>query len=326
MNSFGKIFKVQIFGESHGAGVGVVIDGCPPGIELTENLFDNDIKRRKAGAKGTTTRIEPDVPKILSGVFKNKTTGSPITLFFNNKNTQSSDYEYIKNIFRPSHADFTAHKKYNGFNDYRGGGHFSGRLTVGIVAAGVLAKQILSNISIEANITEAGGNKNIQQAVEKAVSEQNSIGAIIECKAKGVPVGLGEPFWDTVESVISHAVFAIPGVKGIEFGSGFGAAKMFGHLHNDCFLNDKGTTKTNNSGGINGGITNGNDLIFRIVVKPTASISKSQTTFNFETNNMCDLKIKGRHDVCFALRVPPILESVTAISIVDLLFQNRSLQ
>lgn len=327
MNSFGKIFKVQIFGESHGAGVGVVIDGCPPGIELTENLFDNDIKRRKAGAKGTTTRIEPDVPKILSGVFKNKTTGSPITLFFNNKNTQSSDYEDIKNIFRPSHADFTAHKKYNGFNDYRGGGHFSGRLTVGIVAAGVLAKQILSNIiSIEANITEAGGNKNIQQAVEKAVSEQNSIGAIIECKAKGVPVGLGEPFWDTVESVISHAVFAIPGVKGIEFGSGFGAAKMFGHLHNDCFLNDKGTTKTNNSGGINGGITNGNDLIFRIVVKPTASISKSQTTFNFETNNMCDLKIKGRHDVCFALRVPPILESVTAISIVDLLFQNRSLQ
>lgn len=324
MNSFGRVFKVQIFGESHGKAVGAIIDGCPAGISISSDLFTHDLSRRKAGKKGTTTRIENDVPQIISGVFNEKSTGTPITMLFENKNTQSSDYQNIKKLFRPGHADFTAYKKYKGFNDYRGGGHFSGRLTLPIVAAGVIAKQLLSNVEIETEIIEVGGNKAIEEAIEKALATQNSIGAILECRVKGLPVGLGEPFWDSVESLISHSIFAIPGIKGIEFGSGFAAAKMNGYEHNDRFVDEFGKTKTNHSGGINGGITNANELIFKVAVKPTSSIFQEQETFNFVTQQLEKLIIKGRHDVCFALRVPPIVEAMTAICLADLLLlQNR---
>ncbi|MBI9066254.1 MAG: chorismate synthase [Salinivirgaceae bacterium] len=323
MNSFGRLFKVDIFGESHGLGVGVSIDGCPAGIPVDADDLEPDLSRRRAGAKGTTPRKEADLPEIMSGVFKGKTTGAPVTIFFRNTNIQSGDYENLVASPRPGHADFTGHKKFGGFNDYRGGGHFSARLTVGIVAAGVLAKKILKDITIESKLIEAGGSTNIDEALDKAMADQNSIGGIVECRVKGLPVGLGEPFWDSVESLISHAVFAIPATKGIEFGSGFYSAKMTGFVHNDSIIDDNGTTESNYSGGINGGITNGNELVFRMATKPTSSIAKAQKTMNFEKGMVDELEIKGRHDACVALRVPPILEAITAIVLADLMLLEQ---
>jgi len=317
MNTFGQLFKIQIFGESHGDFVGITIDGCPPGISIKEEDFKTDLARRKSGAKGTTPRKENDKPIIISGIYKEHTTGSPITILFENKNTHSSDYNF-RTQPRPGHADFVADKKYRSFNDDRGGGHFSGRLTLGLVAAGVIAKKIIHKTTIKAKLTEVGNNKNIAKAVENAVKSGDSIGGIIECTISNVPVGLGEPFFNSAESLISHAVFSIPGIKGIEFGSGFAAAKMKGSEHNDLIINKEGKTRTNHAGGINGGITNGNDIVFRIVVKPTSSISLPQETFNFETGKIETLEIKGRHDACFALRVPVIVEAVTACVLADL--------
>ena len=318
MNTFGRIFRVSIFGESHGAQVGVVIDGCPAGIALTDSDFTADLQRRKSGAKGTTPRIEADEPEIVSGVFDGHTTGTPITILFKNANTHSSDYSNLVAQPRPGHADFTGRCKYNGFNDYRGGGHFSARNTVAIVAAGVVAKKVLDGVSIKSTIVEVGGQADIEAAVAKAMEQNDSVGGIVDCRVNGLPVGLGEPFWDSAESLISHAVFAIPAVKGIEFGSGFAAAKMVGSQHNDAIIDERGTTATNNAGGINGGITNGNELYFRLAVKPTASIAREQMTYNFETHKVEPLIVKGRHDACIALRVPPIVEAMTAIVLADL--------
>jgi len=323
MNSFGRLFKVQIFGESHGTGAGVVIDGCPAGISLSEEDLEKDLSRRRSGAKGTTPRKEDDLPEFLSGIFNGKTTGAPLTIFFKNTNIRSSDYLNLVASPRPGHADFTGKIKFGSYNDYRGGGHFSARLTVGIVAAGVVAKKMLKDITIKATLTEAGGTTDINAAIDKAMAEQNSIGGIVKCKVNGLPVGLGEPFWDSVESVLSHAVFAIPAVKGIEFGSGFQAAKMTGFEHNDNIIDDKGYTETNNAGGINGGITNGNELIFRIAVKPTSSIAKPQQTMNFKKGKVDKLIVKGRHDACVALRVPPILEAMTAIVLADFMLLEQ---
>jgi len=319
MNSFGRLLKIQIFGESHGLGAGIIIDGCPAGIPLIEEEFEADLSRRRAGAKGTTPRVEADLPEFMSGVFDGKTTGAPLTIFFRNMNTRSGDYANLISSPRPGHADYTGRVKFGGYNDYRGGGHFSARLTVGIVAAGVVAKKILKDISIEAKLIEAGGSTNINEALDLAIADQNSIGGIVECRVSGLPVGLGEPFWDSVESLISHAVFTIPATKGIEFGSGFQGARMTGYEHNDNIIDDKGTTETNHAGGINGGITNGNELVFRIATKPTSSISKPQQTMNFEKGIVDELIIKGRHDACVALRVPPILEAMTAIVLADLM-------
>lgn len=318
MNTFGTIFRISIFGESHGAEVGVVIDGCPAGIEICKEDFEADLKRRKSGAKGTTPRIEADEPEIVSGIFNGHTTGTPITIVFKNANTHSSDYSNLVAHPRPGHADFTGRCKYDGFNDYRGGGHFSARITVGIVAAGVIAKKILKNVDIKSSIIEVGGLTDIDAAVANAMSRNDSVGGIVDCRVKGLPVGLGEPFWNSVESVVSHAVFAIPGVKAIEFGCGFASAKMFGSEHNDAIIDANGTTATNNAGGVNGGITNGNEFYFRIAVKPTSSIAREQQTFNFETSQVEPLIVKGRHDACIALRVPPILEAMTAIALADL--------
>lgn len=318
MNTFGRIFRVSIFGESHGAQVGVTIDGCPAGIAISKADFEVDLNRRRSGAKGTTPRTEADEPNIVSGVFNGYTTGTPITILFENANTHSSDYSNLVAHPRPGHADFTGRCKYDGFNDYRGGGHFSARITVGIVAAGVIAKKILKNVDIKSSIIEVGGLTDIDAAVANAMSRNDSVGGIVDCRVKGLPVGLGEPFWNSVESVVSHAVFAIPGVKAIEFGCGFASAKMFGSEHNDAIIDANGTTATNNAGGVNGGITNGNEFYFRIAVKPTSSIAREQQTFNFETSQVEPLIVKGRHDACIALRVPPILEAMTAIALADL--------
>lgn len=320
MNSFGRLFRVSIFGESHGPAVGIIIDGCPAGIELTEKDFATDIERRKGGKqKGTTPRQESDAPIFKSGVFQNKTTGAPLMIMFENSNTRSGDYEKQRAFPRPGHADFVAHKKFGGFEDFRGGGHFSGRLTVCLVAAGVVAKKVLQNVSVTANILEIGGEQDLEQGLQKAIDAKDSVGGIVECVVKGLPIGLGEPFFDSVESQIAHAVFSIPAVKGVEFGAGFLAAKMFGVEHNDSILDTNGKTETNHAGGIVGGITNGNDLVFRIVVKPTSSTPKEQETLNWETGIVESFSVKGRHDLCIALRVPPVLEAVAAVVLADLM-------
>ena len=320
MNSFGRLFRISIFGESHGPAVGIIIDGCPAGIELSEADFTTDIERRKGGTqKGTTPRQETDAPIFKSGVFQNKTTGAPLMIMFENNNTRSGDYEKQRAFPRPGHADFVAHKKFGGFEDYRGGGHFSGRLTVCLVAAGVVAKKLLQNISVVATILEIGGEQDLERGLQKAIEAKDSIGGIVECTVKGLPIGLGEPFFDSVESNIAHAAFSIPAVKGVEFGAGFLAAKMFGVEHNDSILDGEGKTETNNAGGIVGGITNGNDLVFRIVIKPTSSTPKEQETLNWETGSVETFSVKGRHDLCIALRVPPVLEAITAFVLADLM-------
>ncbi len=324
MNSFGRIFRVNIFGESHGESLGINIDGIPAGLPLCVEDFLIDIERRKGGTqKGTTPRQETDLPIFKSGVFNNKTTGAPVIILFENNNTRSDDYQKQRDFPRPGHADFVASKKFAGNEDYRGGGHFSGRLTVAIVAAGVIAKKLLKEIKVESNIVEIGGEKNIEAGLQKAIDAKDSIGGIVECKVSGLSIGLGEPFFDSVESLISHAVFAIPAVRGIEFGTGFHAAKMFGLEHNDAIVDASGKTKTNHAGGVVGGITNGNELVFRIAIKPTASTPKEQESLNWNNNQVENFSVKGRHDLCIALRVPVVLEAVTAMVLADLMLLEQ---
>lgn len=338
MNSFGRIFRISIFGESHGESVGIIIDGCPGGLSLMVDDFLPDLERRKGGTqKGTTPRQEEDLPIFKSGIFNDKTTGAPITILFENKNIRSSDYEKQKAIPRPGHADFVAKAKAGGFEDYRGSGHFSGRLTVALVAAGVIAKKLLSlipspspqvqkGVNIAATILEIGGETDLNKGLQKAIDNKDSIGGVIECCVNGLPIGLGEPFFDSVESQLAHMVFAIPAVRGIEFGTGFAAAKMFGSQHNDAIENMEGKTSTNHAGGIVGGLTNGNELVFRIAIKPTSSTAKEQTTLNWETEKMETVSVKGRHDLCIALRVPVILEAVTAIVLADFLLGEQKIK
>lgn len=325
MNSFGRLFRVSIFGESHGQLVGVVLDGVPAGIRLSEDDLMADLDRRRSGAAGTTPRKEDDIPHIRSGVFNGFTTGAPLVIQVENKNTRSRDYSELRKTPRPGHADFTAFRKFGGYEDFRGGGHFSGRLTTGLVAAGAIAKKMITPVSVNATISEVGGSKDIQGAIDKAVEEEDSIGGIIECRINEIPSGVGEPFFDSFEAVISHMVFSIPAIKGIEFGSGFEAAKMRGSEHNDSIVDTSGKTETNHAGGINGGITNGNEVVFRVVVKPTSSTHKPQQTMNFDTKEMQELKVEGRHDTCIALRVPVVLEAAAAIVTADLMMQAREI-
>ena len=327
MNSFGRIFRVSIFGESHGESVGIVIDGCPAGLSLTEEDLLPDLERRKGGKqKGTTPRQEADYPFFKSGFYNGKTTGAPITIIFENNNTRSEDYNKQRSIPRPGHADWVAHQKYGGNEDYRGGGHFSARLTTGLVAAGAIAKKLMAGITIEAAVTEIGGEQDLEKGLQNAIDVKDSVGGIVECKVTGLPVGLGEPFFDSVESQIAHIAFAIPAVKGIEFGSGFAAAKMFGSQHNDAIENMEGKTRTNFAGGIVGGISNGNELVFRIAIKPTASTPKQQNSLNWDTGQTEDFSVKGRHDLCVALRAPVILEAATAVALVDLLLLEQKIK
>ncbi|WP_225975535.1 chorismate synthase [Panacibacter ginsenosidivorans] len=486
MNSFGRIFRVHIFGESHGESVGIVIDGVPAGLPIIEDDLLPDLERRKGGKqKGTTPRQEADYPFFKSGIFNGKATGAPITIFFENNNTRSGDYEKQRSFPRPGHADFVAHEKYGGNEDFRGGGHFSARLTTGLVAAGAIAKKMLQHltpnpspkergirpqpgymtaspeqwnyliayarenrknqtkaedimwqqlrnrniedqkfrrqhpiagyipdfvcldkkiiveidgeyhnteeqikfdsmrmqwlnefgysmvkitndevqnslqevinrikqaiqerktvepvtsealsfeeglgevfqgISIHAEVTEIGGEKDLEKGLQNAIDAKDSVGGLVECRVNGLPIGLGEPFFDSVESNIAHIAFAIPAVKGIEFGSGFAAAKMFGSQHNDAIENMEGKTTTNHAGGIVGGITNSNELVFRIAIKPTASTPKQQNSLNWETGKMEDFSIKGRHDLCVALRAPVILEAATAVALADLMLLEQ---
>lgn len=324
MNSFGRIFRLHIFGESHGESVGITIDGCPAGLPIAVEDFLEDLERRKGGLqKGTTPRKEDDLPIFKSGIFNGRTTGAPITILFENNNTRSTDYEKQRAVPRPGHADFVASHKFGGFEDYRGGGHFSGRLTVALVAAGVIAKKLLKMIEIKAEIIELGGLNDTEAGLQKAIEAKDSVGGIVECRVKGLPIGLGEPFFDSVESMISHAVFSIPAVKGIEFGAGFQAARMLGSEHNDSILDKTGLTETNHAGGVVGGITNSNDLIFRIVVKPTSSTPKEQNTWNKESDSVESFSVKGRHDLSIALRVPVVLEAVTAFALADLMMTEQ---
>ncbi|TYB30408.1 MAG: chorismate synthase [Candidatus Mcinerneyibacterium aminivorans] len=323
MNTFGNNFRVEIFGESHGEIVGILIDGVPPGIRMNEDDFSNDLKRRNPRREGITDRKEKDIPQIKTGIFNDKTTGAPVLIYFKNEDADSSKYEDLKNKPRPGHADFTAYKKYRGYNDYRGGGIFSGRLTTGLVAAGVLAKKIIQGINIKAEVISVGGLDYNKKNIDKLLEKDDSFGGIIECRATNTPVGLGEPFFDSAESVLSHILFSIPGIKGVEFGAGFDSAKMKGSEFNDEIIDEAGKTATNNAGGINGGITNGNDLIFRIAVRPASSISKKQNTINLKTGKNEEIKIEGRHDKLVVLRMPVIIEAVTAITLADLKITSK---
>lgn len=322
MNSWGQIFRVSIWGESHGPQVGVSIDGVPAGIALCEDDFSTDLDRRRAGAAGTTPRKESDLPHIVSGVYNGFTTGSPLTIEFVNENTQSGDYSNLIKHPRPSHADLVAQQKWDGYNDPRGGGHFSGRITLGLVAAGVVAKKILgSTAEFSTDIIEIGGSQDkakFAEILESARTAQDSVGGVVECCVKGISAGLGEPFFDSAESLVAHLLFSVPAVKGVEFGKGFDAAQMKGSEHNDAIINKCGTTATNNAGGIVGGITNGNEIVVRAAIKPTASIAQEQATYNFESNKVEPLVIKGRHDVCIALRAAVVVESAVAIALADL--------
>lgn len=343
MNTIGRKFRISIFGESHGELIGVVMDGVPAGLELSEADFEQDILRRKSGAKGTTPRIEADLPKIVSGIYEGHTTGAPLTVTFQNTNTHSSDYELFAAMPRPGHADLTAALKWDDCQDPRGGGHFSGRLTLPVVAAGVVAKKILADATlldetpftgVSARIVELGGKilhfvqndngkmpEEWQEAIDEAIKEGDSLGAVIECVVPNIDPGYGEPFWDGLEAVLAHAIFSIPGVRGLEFGDGFEAARMKGSEHNDP-IGEDGRPLKNGAGGANGGITNGAPISFRVAFKPTSSIRKAQQTFNFQTGEIDTLEVPGRHDVCFALRAPVVVEAMTAITLADLVLMK----
>lgn len=320
MNHFGRLFQVNIFGESHGECVGVLIDGVIPGIKLDESDFNDDLARRKSGALGTTPRIEEDKVFIESGVFNGYTTGAPILLKFLNNNTKSKDYSNLVNHPRPSHADYVANIKYDGFNDYRGGGAFSARLTLGIVSAGVIAKKIINQVKFDTKIISLGGEtnpNNFENVLTDVVKSGDSIGGIVNIKIDNVPQGLGEPYFDSIESTLSHLLFSVGGVKGVEFGVGFDGVTFKGSEFNDLIIDKNGKTKTNNNGGINGGITNGNQIDIKVFVKPTPSISKDQETYNFKDDKVETLSIKGRHDAAIILRAQVVLEAMCAIGLAD---------
>ena len=326
MNSFGSLFRITIFGESHGEEIGVCIDGMKPGIKVDIDELIKMLERRKSGKKGTTPRKESDIPIISSGVFNGFTTGSPILISFKNENTISKDYSGLIDIPRPGHADYVAYQKYKGFNDYRGGGHFSGRLTLPFVAAGYFASKLIDTKVVSRVIqigTEKDPNK-FDEYIDDIIRKNDSIGGIISIDATNVPKFIGEPFFDSVESRIAALLYSIPAVKGVEFGIGFEGINLTGSRFNDLFINEDGKTKTNNNGGINGGITNGNDLHLNVFVKPTPSISKEQETYNFKEHKMDNLQIKGRHDACIALRCGVVLESAVYIALADLFLINKA--
>jgi len=317
-STWGNNIKISIFGESHGEAIGVVIDGLPSGEEVNFDEIMIQMQRRTPGGDFVSKRCENDIPEMLSGIFNNKTTGTPLCAIINNKDAKSADYNQF--LPRPGHADYTGHVRYKGFNDFRGGGHFSGRLTCPLVFAGAICRQILKkrNIEIIADIID---KDKLQARIVNAKSNGDSVGGIIECTIIGVPAGVGNPIFDNIESKISSMVFGIPGVKGIEFGSGFASAEMIGSEHNDEFIIEDGIikTKTNNHGGILGGISSGMPIIFRTAFKPTSSIEKCQKTVNLKDNTEQEISTKGRHDPCIAIRAVPVVEAATAIAILDLI-------
>lgn len=335
MESFGRVFRISLFGQSHSACLGVEIEGVPAGVRVSLEDFLADIRRRKPGNMGTTARIEDDIPLIIRGIEEGETTGTSVRIVFGNTAWRADDYKAFNVIPRPGHADFVRMAKYGRDSLSSGGGMFSGRMTLPLVAAGVVAKKIIAPVKVSAVLTEAGGiplsgpdpykDGRFTTLLKRVVEEGDSIGGIVECTCVNMPVGIGNPFFDTLESMISHIVFSVPGIRGIEFGDGFRAAGMRGSEHNDPIVDVSGRTSKNGAGGINGGISNGNPLVFRVAAKPASSIGKSQETVNMSTGEMCRLSIGGRHDACFALRLPPVIESVAACAVCDLLLSERNL-
>jgi len=349
-NSYGKLFKITTWGESHGRGLGVVIEGCPAGLPIKESEIQLELNRRRTGqSKVTTTRKEGDQIQIMSGVFKGKTTGTPISLLVENEDADSSKYELIKDLYRPGHADYTYDMKY-GFRDYRGGGRSSARETVGRVAAGAIAKKLLTrerikiigftrqvgkhiakNIDyreIENNIVRCPDNKIAEKMINsimRARKKGDSLGGVVEVIAQGVPAGLGEPVFDRLDADLAKAVMSMPAVKGVEIGVGFQSAIMTGSECNDVFVmkNKKVVTATNNAGGILGGISNGMDIVVRLVVKPTSSINKAQDTVT-QQGKKAKIRVEGRHDPCVAPRAVPIAEAMVAITLIDHLYRTKS--
>lgn len=326
MNTFGNQFRLALFGESHGEALGILIDGLPAGIPLDEADFENDLARRRSGAAGTTPRRESDRVRIAAGLYEGRTTGAPLALLFTNENTRPGDYDRFAHHFRPSHADWVAREKFRGLNDPRGGGHFSGRLTLPLTASGVVAKKLLDGVRFTTRLTEVGGEcdpARFETVLREAAAAGDSVGAVAECRAEGCGVGWGEPFFDTAEGLIAHLLYAVPGIKGVEFGDGFAAARLRGSEHNDPILNAAGTTATNHAGGLAGGILNGNPLIVRAAFKPTASIAREQFTFDAATGRQEPLAIGGRHDVCIAIRGAAAVEAAVAIALADLKLRCR---
>ncbi len=352
-NTFGQNTTVTIFGESHGHAIGAVIDGLIPGLKVDHDFISYQLSRRRPSLQTDTARSEPDNFKIISGIFNGKTTGTPLCIIIPNENVRSEDYNY--GIARPSHADYTAHVKYNGFEDYRGGGHFSGRITAAIVAVGGIIIPALKEmgITVGTHILKCGGvcdrdfldiksdidklsvssfpvleQKCGEEMCEKIIiakKQLDSIGGITETAVYGIPAGYGEPMFDSVESILSHAIFSIGGIKGVEFGLGFGFADKSGSAANDPMRYENGNfvTTTNNNGGINGGITNGMPIIFRCAVKPTPSIAKEQQTIDFIKKENADISVRGRHDPAIIRRICPVIDSITAITVFDIL-QSKS--
>lgn len=352
---WGSKIKLSIFGESHGNAIGITIDGLPAGLSIDMDKIMMEMARRAPGKSSLSTpRKESDIPEILSGYFEGKTTGTPLCAIIRNSNTKSKDYSKLKDVMRPGHADYTGAVRYKGFNDYRGGGHFSGRITAPLVFAGAICKQILEvkGIIVSAHINSIGKIKDcsflesdisdellnsfkekelplintkledeMRQEILSARSSGDSIGGTIECAILGVSPGIGDPFFDSVESTLAHLMFSVPAVKGIEFGKGFDISKMRGSEANDEYYLENGNikTKTNNNGGILGGITNGMPIIFNVAIKPTASIFKEQNTVNIVTMEETTLCIEGRHDPCIVQRALPVIEAVAAIGITELM-------
>lgn len=353
-NTFGNSISLTIFGESHGEEIGVVIDGLAPGIKIDREFIEGQLTLRRPAGKISTARQEADEYRIVSGVFNETTTGTPICILIPNKETRSRDYSETRKLARPGHADYTAYLKYHGYEDYRGGGHFSGRITAGVVAAGAIFISALKSkgILIGSHIKKLGDvkdrefaaleedikelnkksfavldedkKKEMLSAAEKCAGNGDSIGGILETAVTGYPGGVGEPWFDTMESVLSHALFGIPAIKGIEFGDGFELAGCFGSEFNDSFYINEGRveTRTNHNGGINGGITNGMPIIFRCAVKPTPSIYKKQETVDFFENKDSELQIKGRHDPAIIHRARVVVDSITALVLCDMLAQR----
>lgn len=327
MNDFGKIFKVTIYGTSHNDCFGCLIDNVPAGISLSASDFSLSLERRRPKSLYETARHEADLPIIKSGLFLGKTNGTPLVIEFKNEDKRSNDYINFNDTPRPSHADFSAKVKYNGFNDYRGGGAFSGRLTSAIVCAGDVAKKI-ANFDYHSEIIKVGGLQDLNKKddyLNEVAMANDSVGGIIRVTVKNVPIGLGEPYFYSVESAISQILYSIGAVKGVSFGVGFDGVDLRGSEFNDVIIDRFGHTKTNNNGGINGGISNGNDLVINIFVKPIASIGKKQETYDFKNNKISELEIKGRHDSSIIDRVMVVLESAIAISLADLVLINKAL-
>ncbi len=327
MNEFGKLFKVNIYGESHNTSVGVLIDGIPAGISLDSSDFSSDLLARKPHKVSQTARVEADEPIIESGLFNGYTTGTPMLIRFPNNNTLSKDYSNLVSQPRPGHADFVMNKKYHGYNDYRGGGHTSGRLTVGIVAAGVIAKKI-TNFKFETELVKLGTLTDMskkEEYLDEIVANKDSVGGIVRITVKNAPIGLGEPYFYSLESAVSQILYSIGAVKGVSFGVGFDGCDLLGSVYNDPIVDANGKTLTNNNGGVNGGVSNGNDIVINVFVKPTPSIYKEQQTYNFSTGKVESLEIKGRHDNAIVERAMIVLENAVSVALCDLFLLSKAL-